>query len=351
MASHTGPNDGTVNIVHGTHSQLIAFLVLNMWPSHLGLPLLLVIIFCSKKVQRHPTFINLCFTFIIVGISSSLLVYAGKTEGPEPSRMLCLLQASLLYGYPAMASLSAFGLVFQMFMVIRRAFHGQTDSPSFIRRWSILILPYVAWFISILATACVGAVNPNSVSRNRRFFYCSVKSDTLTNTITVFAAIFLFITFVLEVWTVYYFYKRWSAVKRNDSASVFTEINLSIRILAFAVYLIIAMSLSLLSIKSPASPVPDLAIASGEWLRLKSDKRLIHAHAAATVVILIFGTQPDILKAACFWRRRKSLPPVDGSVQDGPIFIDLSSNVGVDQGHKPVWRSSETFAPRVTTRF
>ncbi|KAF8907218.1 hypothetical protein CPB85DRAFT_845294 [Mucidula mucida] len=330
MASHAGPNDGTVNIVHGTHSQLVAFLVLNMWPSHLGLPLLLVIIFCSKKVQRHPTFISLCFTFMIVGISSSL-VYAGKTEGPEPSKTLCLLQASLLYGYPAMASLSAFGLVFQMFMVIRRAFHGQTDSPSFIRRWIILILPYAAWFISILATACIGAANPNSVSRNRRFFYCSVKSDPLTNTITVFAAIVLFITFVLEVWTVYYFYKRWSAVKHNDSASVFKEINLSIRILAFAVYLIIAMSLSLLSIKSPASPVPDLAIAS-----------------AATVVILIFGTQPDLLKAACFWRHAKSSP---GSVQVQPIFVDLSSNVGVDQGHKPVWRSSETFAPRVTTRF
>ncbi len=60
-----------------------------------------------------------------------------------------------------------------MFMVIRRAFHGHTDSPSFIRRWivsvqvlsglkmrsevvQILILPYAAWFISILATACVG---------------------------------------------------------------------------------------------------------------------------------------------------------------------------------------------------
>jgi len=56
-----------VNIVNGTHPQLVAFLVLNMWPSHLGLPVLLAIIF-FKKVDRHPTFVNLCITFMIVGM-------------------------------------------------------------------------------------------------------------------------------------------------------------------------------------------------------------------------------------------------------------------------------------------
>jgi hypothetical protein len=58
----------SVNIVHGTHSELIAFLVLNMWPAHFGLPILLAIIFLSKKIKRHPTFVNMCIVWIIVGM-------------------------------------------------------------------------------------------------------------------------------------------------------------------------------------------------------------------------------------------------------------------------------------------
>lgn len=58
----------TVNIVHGTQSQLVAFIVLNMWPSHFGLPALLAIVFFSKRIQRHPTFLNLCIAFILVGL-------------------------------------------------------------------------------------------------------------------------------------------------------------------------------------------------------------------------------------------------------------------------------------------
>ncbi|KAJ7162568.1 hypothetical protein C8R43DRAFT_300835 [Mycena crocata] len=63
----TDPN-APVNIVHGTESQLVLFLVLNMWPSHFGLPILLAIIIFSKRVHRHPTFINLCIGFILIGV-------------------------------------------------------------------------------------------------------------------------------------------------------------------------------------------------------------------------------------------------------------------------------------------
>jgi len=65
------PTDSTLtepfNIVHGTHSQLVGFLVLNMWPSHFGIPLLVAIVLFGK-VQRYATFLNLCFTFMIVGL-------------------------------------------------------------------------------------------------------------------------------------------------------------------------------------------------------------------------------------------------------------------------------------------
>ncbi|KAG6889057.1 hypothetical protein C0995_004340 [Termitomyces sp. Mi166 len=61
------PVPATVNIVHGTHSQLIVFLVLNIWPSHFAIPLLFAVIY-FRKIKRHATFINLGVTFTIAGM-------------------------------------------------------------------------------------------------------------------------------------------------------------------------------------------------------------------------------------------------------------------------------------------
>jgi len=288
-ASNSTNPTAPVNIVHGTESQLILFLVLNMWPSHFGLPILLAIILLSKRVHRHPTFVNLCVGFIIIGVASCLLLYAGKTIGAEPSKMLCLFQASMLYGIPAFASLLALMLVLQMFLVVRASVQKQeTQGPHTIRLWAMLVAPYVALLISILATASVGAANPDTVSRNRRFFYCSVDSSFLSGTITICAAVFLLATVVFEVWTLVILYKNYMVVKQPGAKPrVAVELSPPIRVMSFGLYVIVAMSLSLLSVKAPESPIPDLVIAS-----------------AATFVIMIFGTQPDIIRALCFWRKQ-----------------------------------------------
>ncbi|GLB33414.1 hypothetical protein LshimejAT787_0102980 [Lyophyllum shimeji] len=281
----------TVNIVHGTHSQLIAFLVLNIWPSHFGIPILLAIVFFSKKVQRHATFVNLAITFIIAGISSSLLAYAGKTTGPEPSPVLCLLQASLLYGYPPMTSVAAFALVLHMFLVIRKSYYGEEllERNRIVLTWAMLISPYVAFFVGALSTAIVGAANPTEVSRNRRFFYCSVRSLPLTNTITVFAAVFLFATVFVEGWLIFMLCKRWRALRSKGlDMKGALDLSMPLRVLAYGSYSSIALSLSLISIKAPENPAPDLIIAT-----------------ASTVFLLIFATQRDILHVLCFWRRAK----------------------------------------------
>lgn len=282
-----------VNIINGTYPQLIAFLVLNAVPAHSALPLLVFLVL-SRRIQRHATFVNLMFVFIVVGVSSSILLYAGKQTGPEPSKLLCLFQASLLYGVPAISSMAALMLVLQMFLVIRETFYGRTymERDHALRSWMMVVTPYIAWLISVVVTAAVGSADPTKVSRSRRFFYCSVKSDPLTNTLTVVAAFILFATVALEGATVVLFYKRWVQVQQGSSSKAI-EFNLPIRILSFGLYLVIAMSMSLLSIKTPQSPAPDLIIAS-----------------ASMVVVLIFGTQRDVLRALSFWRSQDRHVPL-----------------------------------------
>jgi len=296
-----------INIVRGTKGELILFLVLNMWPSHFGLPILLALVL-SKRIKRHATFANLCAAFIIIGMSSSLLVYDNRTTGPEPGRMLCLLQASLLYGMPALTSTAALSLVLQMYFMVKAAYDGveYLDGDHVIRLWIMLVGPYIVFFTSMIITAAIGAANPLNVSRGRRFFYCSVESLALTNTITTFSAVVLMATFILMAYTLSLLYRRIRLARRHAPRPRWTlDLNFPVRIMVFGLYVIIAFSLSLLSVTSPSSPVPDLVIAS-----------------AATVVILIFGTQKDILRALCFWKARL---PSDVSQPGHAVNVDLKN--------------------------
>ncbi|KAJ8523033.1 hypothetical protein ONZ45_g487 [Pleurotus djamor] len=191
-------------------------------------------------------------------------------------------------------STAAFSLVLQMFLSVRKSYHARPGDPGDRpwRLWLLLVAPYVALIMTAIATASVGAANPTKISRNRRFFYCSVEADPLTNTMTISAAFILFATVIFEVWTVILLYRLYQASKRTGS-KLSIDLSFPIRIIAFGFYIMLALCLSLISIKSPRSPAPDLIIST-----------------AATVVIVIFGTQKDILKGLCFWRRLPSLASV-----------------------------------------
>jgi len=197
---------------------------------------------------------------------------------------------------PPLASTAAFMLILQMFLMIRTAFLDREylDRDHTVRLWAMMISPYVAFFISVLATAIIGSQRPLHVSRNRRFFYCSLHSTPLTSTITIYAAIMLFATLVAIASTIRILYSRWKATRSQDSRMQWTiDLSLPFRIITFGIYITVAMSLSLLSISTPSSPVPDLVIAS-----------------AATVMLLIFGTQSDILSVLFFWVEKKPPRPI-----------------------------------------
>jgi hypothetical protein len=297
-------------LIRGTRSDLIAWLVMSIWPSHLGLPLLLAIIIFSKRVQRHPTFISMCITWIVSGFCSSILLYAGKATGPEPPKLLCLVQASLLYGVPPMAAMGAFLLVFQMFSVIRSSFQrgekkDMLESP--LRLCAMLAAPYILFFAFAVATAFVGAASPDKVSRNRRYFYCSVRSGHLTDTLSLVSAIVLVATLILEAWTIIILYRGRVALRRQGShLRTSVELSLPIRTIIFGLYVAVGMSLSVVNMKSPTSPVPDLMLAT-----------------TSGAVVLLFGSQPDILRVVCFWRRAES--KIASTPQDLPAKLSYSS--------------------------
>ncbi|OCB87475.1 hypothetical protein A7U60_g5380 [Sanghuangporus baumii] len=251
--------DDTRQVVQGNSATLIAWLVLNIWSSHLGLPFLIITISIAKNIRRHATFINLCVTWIIVGLSSSLLT-----------------------------SVSAFALVFQVFHVMRAAFQERDpESHETLRKWTLLVSPYVAFVVFATWTAFVGLNNPELVTRRRRFFYCSVKDSGLTDSITAFSLGVLLVT--SPVWILYIILSHWRTIRSSGlGRSVGTDLSLICRTAAFTLWIILGMSLSALSMKAPRSAVPDMALAT-----------------MGSAVLLVFGTQRDILRTWMFWKRNR----------------------------------------------
>lgn len=295
--------------VHGNYPQLVAWIILNVVPAHLIIPAMLATIF-MKKIRRHPVFVSFLSVWIIAGVSSSILVYAGQATGPEPSHSLCLFQASLLFGYPSMTSLAALGVVIQVFFAIKDASNKASAEPRgrALHRDAVLIIaPYASLVVFSVATAILGAQNPQSVSRNRRFFYCSVEHDTFTNILALFAAGVLVVTIVVEVWAVCLLYPRWALLK----GEALLDLSMIARVLVFGLYITLCLSLSIISVFSPTSPAPDLAIAT-----------------ASGIVVLIFGTSKDLLDVWCFWRRmdlRKKKPKISAQVVPGK-FVNLNNS-------------------------
>jgi hypothetical protein len=52
---------------------LTAFLALQILGGHVGIPLMLLTIFFSRQIMRHPIFVNFCATWILFTLSYTLL--------------------------------------------------------------------------------------------------------------------------------------------------------------------------------------------------------------------------------------------------------------------------------------
>jgi hypothetical protein len=151
----------------------------------------------------------------------------------------------------------------------------------------MLTLPWITFATFVVAAAIIGFQHPGQVSRTRRFFYCSIDYKSFTNSISIFCAINLFIIMSLEFAIGYNIFRNWRAVRKGIYSGE-VSFSMVIRVVCFAVYVLIGAVLSLLSIKAPKSPVPDIWLAS-----------------IGIFIVLVFGTQREIWHALQFWKSRE----------------------------------------------
>jgi len=86
-------------------------------------------------------------------------------------------------------------------------------------------------------------------------------------------------------------YRNWRALRKVGQKSG-VEVQLFVRVLIFVAYIAFGMFAITISIFDPHNLMPDL-----------------YAATIGAAVFLLFGTQPDVLRVWCFWRRSTPVMP------------------------------------------
>ncbi|KAI0699276.1 hypothetical protein C8T65DRAFT_303340 [Cerioporus squamosus] len=261
-------------------TDLAVWLFFQIAGNHILLPLLVATILFSRSVSRHPTVINVCCTWIIAGVVSSLLFYTGHHVGPEPPEGLCIAQSALLAPVPAMGSVAVLSLVYYTWSTFRttEVQVGLKAEAGRLTTICLVVAPYIVYLSFAIVGLQYAVRHTDKVNRSRRYFYCSIDWDLYNNIIGLFTATMCLISTALEAHIMFMLFRNWTALRRAGlSAGV--DLQLTVRVGIFTAYILCGVAAMLASVANARSVVPDM------W-----------AASIGMAFFFVFASQPDILR-------------------------------------------------------
>ncbi|KAF8585853.1 hypothetical protein K439DRAFT_1615638 [Ramaria rubella] len=266
--------------------RLAAFLTLQILGGHVGMTLMLLTSSLSHRIIRHPIFINFCATWMLYSLSYTLLFYAGQTTNQHPSFLLCATQSAMVYGAPAMISISVLVFVLHLYLVLRQNVYKDSDI-----RWprlrfvTMLAAPYLI-FMLVFVIAIVWASNhPQQVHRSS--FYCTLGGEAITNIAAGISVVAIAVSLVIEVLTAMTLRLRWRVFRDTEGGSGLS-ISLLARTLVVLICSVIALFACMAFLANIGRVVPNMIIA-----------------CLPLIAFLLFGTQTDFVRVWCFWRKHR----------------------------------------------
>ncbi|KAF8522092.1 hypothetical protein BU17DRAFT_87191 [Hysterangium stoloniferum] len=270
----------------GGNTTLIVFLALQIIGGQVGVPFILFTIFLSPEtVRRHVCFVNFCISWLIYSVSYVLLLYGGQIETPVPSHSLCLAQTALTYGAGPMASIASFIFVLQIYVALNAALSEQSvPKPPRHPKFTIAAAtPYIVFFVIIIAVLVYGHTHPTEIVRVH--FYCHISTRAFAAVPPAVSAIFAVLAVIVEIVIARRVYLTWHAFRQLDASNSGINLSLLIRAALFSVCCILGIMLCGALLANTSNPAPGIVIA---FLPM--------------AVFLMFGTQPDMLRAWGLWR-------------------------------------------------
>ncbi|ESK87161.1 hypothetical protein Moror_11854 [Moniliophthora roreri MCA 2997] len=308
---------------NANEAEIGVWIYFNLVSSNILLPILVVTFTFSKTAKRHATLTNMCMTWILSGIFSLLSFYDGAGKD-KPITTLCKAQMSLLFGILPMWSVAVLVMTLYLYGVINEcAFlfeHRKLTMPV------MLSAPYIVQCAFTLAGAIATVKKPKA--RVRTPYYCGLHFTPLSNAMSIFVFIICLCIVLLMIQLGSMVFKNWRA-RRRSAATRLSHIDtqLVIRVLLFGVYVLAGMVCNCIKLFDPYNPFP-----------------YMYAAIAGTVVFLIFGTQSDVFRAWCFWKKFDH-PRTDGYVRGQMDWLNTSLHPDVGMSQTEAIGSIPTRAP------
>ncbi|KAI0250030.1 hypothetical protein BJV78DRAFT_616409 [Lactifluus subvellereus] len=266
--------DASSTVSHHLRVLLDVWFSFHIVGGHFLVPALLVT-FLFSKARRDATLINLGATLMLSSIGSCLLLYTNEYLGPEPKKGLCIFQAAIFGASAPMWSIAALTLVLQ---VRSRVMMKANRWPNL-----MVIAPYITFIFFSATIMVLGFRKPDTVTRARRTFFCSMDSPVLSLISIGFTSTMALVACGLATAMSFQLYKFLRMVRRARRPQI-RVIPLAIRLVIFMAYLFFALATSLWSIRDRHTFIRD-----------------IYTSTFCFVYSLVFGTQRDVFRVWCFW--------------------------------------------------
>jgi len=273
-----------------------------------GTILMLVTALCPRSKPRQSTWYSFTISWIISTVSYTLLFWGGALTGPEPPYTLCLIQGILIYSAPTLTAATTLALVIQIWILVRSVVASPSSkagrvNPMFLA--SLLVFPYLLYVGILVGTLVVGWQDQGTVRRVGSGMYCNF-SDIVPGRATTFIMVVIMVpAVVFEVLICRALHKQWILFKQQPDA-----LSAVLRVVCFTFMGLLGITLSIVFF---------FMIHHG------SDLNIVISLMPITVV-LIFGTQGDLLRIWMFWKKW----PQEVVVSDKMLELTTSERRSID---------------------
>ncbi|KAJ3724155.1 hypothetical protein DFJ43DRAFT_1158005 [Lentinula guzmanii] len=263
----------------------------------------------SSRVKRYATWYSFCASWVISGISYSLMLVVEAYAGAQglhrwhpnvevgsvewKAEKVCMTQAAFIYASPALTGFTSLAMCFHVLLYVRVALEVPMGRVKAMTTTVLVVVPYVIWVIMFAVLFQLSQAQPNTVELDRSGYYCHLalpEPVAVCSGIAIFASISVAIVETLMARAVH---KYRDALPRTTHSITFT-----LRVLLFGFVDLFALIIGLL-----------LLIPASRNLGVNFLLSLI-----PMLGIFIFGSQTDILHVWMFWKR-----PFPESMASQPI--------------------------------
>ncbi|KAF8157154.1 hypothetical protein B0H34DRAFT_489351 [Crassisporium funariophilum] len=273
-----------------------------------GFALIVLSASISSNAKRHPVWFSFCISWIVFGLSYSLLVFSGQQyDSPAGGSKVCITQAALVYATPILEAGTSTGLVLHLLLNIISALSRSPKKKTYpITMATLVCLPWVIWTAAFIGVLVFGLSHDHQVVMSPHGTYCIIEDFIMPKVTAVSVTVVCTAILVVEFTIGLLLYRNRAIV------DIFSQsVTMAIRILIFTLIGIGALTCGLAFTVTRSRGIQFDVIIS----------------ALPPSAAIIFGTQKDLLGGWMFWTRRQS-PPHAILTRTGPVLTTIVESRG-----------------------